>query len=244
MFLDQSVGVGFPRFWGSVYTGGNNLTLLTHNQMLRTTTYAALIKQVELGTDGVLRAVWWKGNDILRGAPLTILPSQVPANGQITFNRTSCVESCLTSGLWMEGSLAHGRSSGVWLQANSSAETNLRRGIAFVFDARTDIGIFRMGAAASPAAVVNDTTTLPTVVNRSMQIRSGESLRFRLVVRNSWTEASMVEYYVNGVLGQAFSVGNRGASVAAASRLSGLFAAVGGARVDAVHKLTLPPQPQ
>ena len=83
---------------------------------------------------------------------------------------------------------------------------------------------------------------LPTAVNQSMQRPSDHNLTFRLVVRNSWTQASMVEYYVNDVLGQAFSIGSRGASVAAASRLSGAFSTVGGARVEAVHRLTLPLQ--
>ncbi len=241
-FLDQSVGVGFPRIWGSVYTGSSTLTLLTHNQMLRTTTYAALIKRVELGSDGVLRAVWWNGNDILRGDPLAILPTPAPdgAGANLTFNRTSCMGPCLTQGLWLEGTLAPGQTSGVWLQTNS-AHTGLA-GVAFVFDAHTDFGIFKMGIVDSPSAAENDTNILPTVVNRSMQIPSDHNLTFRLVVRNSWTEASMVEYYVNDVLGQAFSIGSRGAPVAAASRLSGVFSTVGGARVEAVHRLTLPLQ--
>jgi hypothetical protein len=51
-----------------------------------------------------------------------------------------------------------------------------------------------------------------------------------------------VEYYVDGVLGQAFSVGNRGSTAADARLLTGSWAAVGGAEVEAVHKLTLPVQ--
>ena len=49
-----------------------------------------------------------------------------------------------------------------------------------------------------------------------------------------------VEYYVDGVLGQAFSVGNLGSNAADARLLTGAWAAVGGAEVEAVHKLTLP----
>jgi len=52
----------------------------------------------------------------------------------------------------------------------------------------------------------------------------------------------MVEWYVNDVLGQAFSVGNRGSQAAEAARFSGVFAVMGGAEVAAVHSLTLPVQ--
>ena len=49
----------------------------------------------------------------------------------------------------------------------------------------------------------------------------------------------MVEFYVKGVLGQAFSVGMRGAAASAAARLTGAFATIGGSEVTAVHRLTL-----
>ena len=228
-FLDQSVGVGFPRFWGSVYTGSSNVTLLTHNQMLRTTAYAALTKQVEVGADGVLRAVYWSGNDVLRGEALTIAPS-APRSAQsapaaaaggaaaaaaaaaaVDLNRTSCIGQCLTSGLWIEGKLAPGELSGVWLQLADQSSQQQRQqqrqhqqrqhqhqqhqqpGVAFMFDARASAGgVFRMGVVASPAAAANG-TALPTVVDRAMQeVATDTALTFKLVMRNSWTEASMV----------------------------------------------------
>jgi hypothetical protein len=237
-FLDQSVGVGFPRFWGAVYTGDANLTLLTHNQMLRTTTYAALTKKVEVGADGVLRVVWWEGNDALRGAPLPVTPSRVPGVPAAT-NTTSCIHECLTSGLWLDGALSRKAAlSGVWLQTTSAA-TNTTSGVAFMFDTGTVDGLFRMGVL--PSATAN-ATALRTVVDRAMrQVAPGhEAPTFRLVVRNSYTDAAMVEFYVNGVLGQAFSVGIRGAAASAAARLTGAFAVIGGAELTAVHRLTLP----
>jgi hypothetical protein len=52
--------------------------------------------------------------------------------------------------------------------------------------------VFRMGMAASPAAAANG-TALPTVVDRAMQeVATDTALTFKLVMRNSWTEASMV----------------------------------------------------
>ena len=235
VFLDQSVGVGFPRLWGEVHTGDPAVTLLTHNQLLRTTTYAALTKRVVLSADGVLRAVWWEQNELLRGESLAVVPETGGAH-----NATTCRELCLTSGMMLEGEMRHGSSSGIWFETQSSTN-NATSGASFLFATSADSGsgIFRMGLLSSPT----DNATLGTVVDRAMTVAPAQQIRFRLVVRNSWTDASMVEFYVNDVLGQAFSIGNRGAPASAAGRLTGVFATVGGASVSSAHKLTLPEQP-
>ena len=235
VFLDQSVGVGFPRLWGEVHTGDPAVTLLTHNQLLRTTTYAALTKRVVLSADGVLRAVWWEQNELLRGESLAVVPETGGAH-----NATTCRELCLTSGMMLEGEMRHGSSSGIWFETQSSTN-NATSGASFLFATSADSGsgIFRMGLLSSPT----DNATLGTVVDRAMTVAPAQQIRFRLVVRNSWTDASMVEFYVNDVLGQAFSIGNRGAPASSAGRLTGVFATVGGASVSSAHKLTLPEQP-
>ena len=122
-------------------------------------------------------------------------------------------------------------------------DSTRQAGVAFVFDTSVgDAVVFRMGAAASPSMAANRTALLPVSVDRAMRVHSNTKLTFKLIVRNSWTAASMVEFYVNGVLGQAFSVGNRGSTTAEAARLTGSFANVGSAQVLAVHRLTLPLQ--
>ena len=122
-------------------------------------------------------------------------------------------------------------------------DSTRQAGVAFVFDTSVgDAGVFRMGAAASPSMAANRTALLPVSVDRAMRVHSNTKLTFKLIVRNSWTAASMVEFYVNGVLGKAFSVGNRGSTTAEAARLTGSFANVGSAQVLAVHRLTLPLQ--
>ena len=72
-FLTQEGHLAFPRLWGGVYTQDDALVLLTHQQVNRGSIYAGLVKRVVLGADGVLRAVWWTANDVLRAAALPIL---------------------------------------------------------------------------------------------------------------------------------------------------------------------------
>ena len=162
-----------------------------------------------------------------------------------TATSTACRTRCMTSGLWLEGTMKHGTMSGIWLQTERANVAS--GGVAFVSDTSVSsqpssssslaaAGIFHMGLLPPPT---DNVTALPTVVNRSMHnvIAAATPIRFRLVLRYSWTEASIVEFYCNDVLGQAFNIGNRGAPVTSMARLTGVFVAT------AVHRLTLPEQP-
>ena len=150
---------------------------------------------------------------------------------------TSCDEVCLTSGMLLEGTMAVGSLSGVWFQTRLLS--NATSGAAFLFDARTTGGIFHFIRFA-PLATGNGTGV--KVIDRSMRLEHGQAPKFRLVVRNSWTHASMIEFYVNDVLGQAFSLGIRGAQASTAALLTGVFSLINGANITAIHELTLPRQ--
>merc|ERR1712060_825739 len=100
-----------------LYTQDPDLVLVTHQQAAGAgppyADYAGLVKQAVLGLDGVLRAQWWEANSALRGDPLDI----ILVNGGGPCFTTSCNGSCLTSGLWLEGTIAPGQAAaGLWLQ--------------------------------------------------------------------------------------------------------------------------------
>ena len=54
---------------------------------------------------------------------------------------------------------------------------------------------------------------------------------FKLLVRNSWSNLGLSEFYVNDVLALPFTL---------PAALTGSFATIGGGKVAAVHKLSLP----
>ena len=120
----------FARLWGEAYTSEPDLVLVTHQQMPgrfdvpangtragcagmavdggpACPVYAGLVKQAVLGPDGVLRATWWAANNALRGSSLPLLPrpSAAAAAADSVVSVSSCVGACLTSGVWLEGSL-------------------------------------------------------------------------------------------------------------------------------------------
>lgn len=101
---------------GELYTQNASVVLLTHQQVCPDTIYAGLVKRVVLGSDTVLRTVWWDANDILRGTALTISPIG-------SLGVTECVSACLQTGIWFEGSFVVGGSDfgGLWLQTSGSA---------------------------------------------------------------------------------------------------------------------------
>ena len=68
------------------------------------------------------------------------------------------------------------------------------------------------------------------VIDRGV-VRAGNPSKWLAIVRNSWSDEGMVEFYVDGVLLLPFTM---------PGALTGIFAAVGGATVEAVHALTLP----
>ena len=111
------------------------------------------MKRAKLGDDGVLRAVWWEGNDALRAAalPVRALPTSVARSSSRAPARlltTPCVGSCVGSGLWIEGTIdvpTNGsgtlEASGLWLQINSSNHSGDSRG------ATSGFGLMIMAAA-------------------------------------------------------------------------------------------------
>ena len=173
--------------------------------------YAGLVKQVVLGTDGVLRAQWWSANDVLKAGPLTPTGS----GGKQT---TECVGSCVSSGLWLEGSITPAaQPSGVWLELNGTAG-----GFGFAIDKS---GNFTLGQMSSPTAQMQK----PLVIDRAMAL-SGDAT-FKLLVRNSWSNLGLSEFYVNDVLSLPFTL---------PAALTGSFATIGGGKVASVNKLSLP----
>ena len=65
-------GVAFSRLWNvQDQAKGNNTVLLTHQWVVSGMIYLGPIKQAVVGTDGTLRAVYWPGNDKLKGMDAT-----------------------------------------------------------------------------------------------------------------------------------------------------------------------------
>lgn len=221
-FLTEEGHSAFARLWGELYTQESGLALVTHQQLAGGAIYAGLVKRAVVGSDGVLRAHWWGANDALKGDALAIAPSPSPGYQITACNGTQC----LSSGLWLEGSLsagADGVGSGLWLQTNGG-------GFATTVTCSSTACTFVMGEKKSPSA---NWTSRPVSVDRGIApTKSGASL-WRAVVRNAWSGQGMTEFYVDDVLALPFTV---------SGALTGSFAIIGKGSVTAVHRLTLPEQ--
>ena len=72
----QEGGLAFARLWGEPYTGDPKLVLLTHQTVADSKAVnLAVVKQVQEGTDGVVRAVWWSENNVLKNHLVAITPT-------------------------------------------------------------------------------------------------------------------------------------------------------------------------
>ena len=80
-FMTQEGGVAFARIWGELYTGSPDLVLLTHQTVAGEAVYLGVVKQVMQGHDGVVRAVWWPENDVLKNDPLALTAAPAPPGG-------------------------------------------------------------------------------------------------------------------------------------------------------------------
>lgn len=217
-------GVAFPRLWGQIYTHRADLCLISHQHVNRKTIYAGLIKRAVLGKDGVLRASWWEKNNLLKGPQLAV------ASSAHTYHRTDCVDECLSSGLWLEGTVngSEGVPSGLWLET-----TDASGGVAFLVNVSTGGAItFLLGQQSAPGVWVAGKA--PFRIDHAMARTGADPPNsWRLVMRNAWSAEGMVEFYVDDIVSVPYTVDGA---------LTGVFAPLGGATVGAVHRLTLPQQ--
>lgn len=260
-FLTQEGRLFFARLWGSPYTQEAGLVLITHQQVNRGfsarntgSIYAGLVKRAVLDpTDGVLRAQWWSQNDALRGSALAVravtVDSGIPlAPSGALLTTTACVGVCLTSGLWLEGSIAPSNEStiaGIWLQLdqhNGFIMAIATGAIDSNTDARPAGATYHAAASAGGGAqpfilgatdAAGNWSQTPLQIDRSMETRSASPSSWRLVARNAWSGEAMAEFYVDDVLALPFTL---------PGGLTGAFAAVGGLTIRAAHRLTLPTQ--
>ena len=221
-FFTQEGHSAFARLWGELYTGDKELALLSHQQIAGKAIYAGLIKQVVLGEDGVLRAQWWSNNDVLKAEALTPVTA---ADGKAT---TECVGACLSSGLWLEGTITPSGSTpqGVWVELNGTALKKASCGFGFAMDGS---GNFTLGEMTSETGSMTE----PLVIDRAMKLAKGAPVNFTLVLRNAWSGFGMSEFYVNGVLALPFTL---------PAALTGNFAATDGhsVKISSVNRLSLP----
>ena len=174
---DRAAGYGaaeYPRLWGETNTGDSELCLITHGFG----GYVGAVKRGILGADGALRAGWWGNNDNLRAAPLTVLP-KLPANASVAGGgSTKCVGQCLTSGLWLEGTLpvASGSTAGLWLQTSAG-------GWASTVGPES---VFRLGATDA-----NGKPGHASTLDRGDFLKGKSTARWRALVRNSWEGMSI-----------------------------------------------------
>jgi hypothetical protein len=105
---------GYPRLWGETNTGDAGTCLVTHGFGR----YVGIVKRAVVGADGALRAGWWENNDILRGPALPFYPGLPHNDSAVAGSQTRCVGQCMSSGLWLEGTLSVNGTSqaGLWLQ--------------------------------------------------------------------------------------------------------------------------------
>jgi hypothetical protein len=241
MIDEEKSGSIFPRLWGELYTAEKDLCLITHQQCLdrNNPCYAGLVKQAVLGDDGVLRASYWPNNDVLKADALTVAPVPSdwpisPASNYSTKLVTECTNDCVSSGLWIEGTLrvppVVGEAVGVWLEtAIGVPHTNgtTTTGFRFLVDGSGQFQLCGSKGEAQNAGCKK--------LNRALGgslLRPNATVPFLLIARNSWAGPGLTEHYVGGVLSLAQTL--RG-------HLTGAFAAVGGAvNITAVHRLSLP----
>ena len=205
-FFTQEGHSAFARLWGELYTGEKDLALLTHQQIAGAAIYAGLVKQVVLGADGVLRAQWWANNDVLKAGPLTMSAAAAPAavgggsggggggsgGKQTSTVVTECVGSCLSSGLWLEGTITPGSGPavGIWVGLNGTAAD----GFSFLIDSS---GNFTLGPmehnGRGVAAQRPPKGQGSVVIDRALKLVPGKAATFRLLLRNAWSSLGMSE---------------------------------------------------
>ena len=244
MIDEDKSGSIFPRLWGELYTAKKDLCLITHQQCLdrNNPCYAGLVKQAVLGDDGVLRASYWPNNDVLKADALTVapVPSDWPISPDSNYSTklvTECTNDCVSSGLWIEGTLrvppAVGQAVGVWLETAvgvpHSNGTTTTTGFRFLVDGSGQFQLCGSKGEAQNAGCKK--------LNRALGgslLKPNATVPFLLIARNSWAGQGLAEHYVGGVLSLAQTL--RG-------HLTGAFAAVGGSgavNITAVHRLSLP----
>lgn len=67
-------GVAFTRLW-NVQDDPNQTVLVSHQWIASPDIYLAPLKQAVVGTDGTLRAMYWPGNERLKGQPIALNPT-------------------------------------------------------------------------------------------------------------------------------------------------------------------------
>ena len=77
-FHTDGNGVAFSRLWNVQGQTENETVLLTHQWVVRggseSMIYLAPIKEAKVGADGTLRAMWWPGNEKLKGSSIELRP--------------------------------------------------------------------------------------------------------------------------------------------------------------------------
>ena len=76
------VGVAFPRFW-NVQGGANESVVLISHQWQTLDfgspgIYLGPLKELQIGPDGTPRAVYWSGNEKLKGGSIALPPLPAP----------------------------------------------------------------------------------------------------------------------------------------------------------------------
>ena len=231
----QGGGTTFPRLWGALYTGAEDLTLVTHHlKCAGGTVYSGLVKRAVVRADGALRAEWWDANLALKGSPLMVAPATTRAGGAVAgaevapiVSTPECVGICLTSGLWLDGSIKVGgdtRGGGIWLELHAGG------GFGIVMD---EAGVFELGTMAEPDGIYSNATTK---VDRGpfLSEHPAAPVPFRLLARTQWDQkGALVEAFFDGVAALPFAL---------PSPITGRFAALGGLGNVEAFRLTLPTQ--
>ena len=261
-FFTQEGHSAFARLWGELYTGDKDLALLSHQQIAGPAIYAGLIKEVVLGKDdGVLRAQWWSNNDVLKAGPLT--PSTTTtvravaddssgssgsssSGGGFSKSTTECVGACVSSGMWLEGTIKAGDApAGIWVELNGTAlnKTSGGYGFGFMIDSSGNFSLGELDLALqggrrrqTAVDIMRMMANPPLVIDRAMadQTKAGTELSFKLLIRNAWSNLGMSEFYVNDVLALPFTL-----PVA----LTGSYAPTasdGSVKISGVYRLSLP----
>ena len=214
---------------------------MSHQQIAGPAIYAGLIKQVVLGVDGVLRAQWWANNDVLKAGPLTptvsratVTTAAATSTTHRTYSKTTteCVGSCVSSGMWLEGTIKLGNSpAGIWVELNG---TNLNKtvgsgyGFGFLIDSSGNFSLGEIDGGASGQMAK------PVLIDRAMPLSSGTKVTFKLLLRNAWSGLGLTEFYVNDVLSLPFTL---------PAKLTGSYAPTtsdGSVKIGSVHRLSLP----
>ena len=174
-------GATFPRLWGQHYTHQEDLVLLSHHWLASdaNNVYAAPLKKVEADKNGVVRAVWYEPNYLLKGQEIK-----------------ECVGVCMESGVWIDGRGV----GGLWIGLEGE-----NAGFHTKYNVRKQV--FEMGYKEKPEDDWGDSKIATDRGDCLADVDVDENeVEWRALIRATYTGTTLIEFYLNNILSSPFTV--------------------------------------